>query len=63
VRFRRTPKVSHFRVFGYRCFVLKHGNLDKFESQSSYGVFLGYALHSRAYRVLSREANRIMETC
>jgi transposase InsO family protein len=25
------PKVSHFRVFGVRCFVLKHGNLDKIE--------------------------------
>jgi hypothetical protein len=43
--------------------VLKHGNLDKFESRSSDGVFLGYALHSRAYRVLNLETNRIMETC
>jgi hypothetical protein len=37
--------------------------LDKFESRSSDGVFLGYALHSRAYRVLNLETNRIMETC
>jgi hypothetical protein len=36
--------------------------LDKFESWSSHGVFLGYALHSRAYRVLNLETNRIMET-
>jgi hypothetical protein len=63
LRFGRPPKVSHFRVFGCRCFVLKQGNLDKFESRSSDGVFLGYALHSRAYRVLNLETNRIMETC
>jgi transposase InsO family protein len=29
LRFARPPKVSHFRVFGCRCFVLKQGNLDK----------------------------------
>jgi hypothetical protein len=60
LRFGRPPKVSHFRVFGYRCFVLKQGNLDKFESRSSDGVFLGYALHSHAYRVLNLETNHIM---
>jgi hypothetical protein len=43
--------------------VLKQGNLYKFESRSSDGVFLGYALHSCAYRVLNLETNRIMETC
>jgi hypothetical protein len=43
--------------------VLKQGNLDKFESRSSDGVFLGYALHSHAYCVLNLETNRIMETC
>jgi hypothetical protein len=42
--------------------VLKQGNSDKFESRSSDGVFLGYVLHSRAYRVLNLETNRIMET-
>jgi hypothetical protein len=50
-------------VFGCRCFVLKLGNLDKFESRSSDGVFLSFALHSRAYRVLNLETNQIMEIC
>jgi hypothetical protein len=50
-------------VFSCRCFVLKQGNLDKFESRSSDGVFLSYALHSCAYRVLNVESNHIMETC
>jgi hypothetical protein len=63
LRFGWLPKVSHFRVFGCRCFVPKQGKLDKFESQSPNGVFLVYALHSRAYRVLNLETNQIMETC
>ena len=63
LRFGRPPKVSHFRVFGCRCFILKQGNLDKFESRSSDGIFLGYASHSHAYRVLNLETNRVMETC
>ena len=41
LRFGYAPKVSHFRVFGCKCFILKHGNLDKFESRSSDGIFLG----------------------
>jgi hypothetical protein len=59
----RTPKVSHFRVFGCKCFILKNGKLDKFEARSSDGIFFGYANHSRAYRVLNLETNKIMETC
>jgi transposase InsO family protein len=33
----RAPRVSHFRAFGCRCFILKKGRLDKFESRSSDG--------------------------
>ena len=63
LRFGRRPSVSHFRVFGCKCFVLKPGNLDKFESRSSDAMFLGYADHSRAYKVLVLETNKIVETC
>jgi hypothetical protein len=55
--------VCHFRVFGCKCFILKKGKLDKFEARSSDGIFFGYANHSRAYRVLNLETNKIMETC
>ncbi|WVZ70368.1 hypothetical protein U9M48_019042 [Paspalum notatum var. saurae] len=61
--FLRVPKVSHLRVFGCRCFVLKQGNLDKFEPCSFDGVFLGYATHSRAYRVWLLDSGMIVETC
>jgi hypothetical protein len=60
----RTPKVSHFHVFGCKCFILKKGKkLDKFEAKSVDGILFGYASHSRAYRVLNLETNQIMETC
>jgi hypothetical protein len=38
------PKVIYFRVFECKCFLLKQGNLDKFESKSSDGIFLGLLL-------------------
>jgi hypothetical protein len=50
-------------VFGCRCFILKQGNLYKFESRSFDGIFLGYASHSHAYKVLNLETNRVIETC
>jgi hypothetical protein len=60
----RTPKVSHFHVFGCKCFILKKGKkLDKFEARSVDGIFFGYASHSRAYHVLNLETNQIVETC
>jgi transposase InsO family protein len=49
VHFGRKPSVSHFRTFGCKCFVLKCGNLDKFESRSFDGILLGYTPHGRSY--------------
>jgi hypothetical protein len=54
--------VSHFRAFGCRCFILKKGRLDKFESRSSDRILLGYASHSQAFRVLNLDTNLVMET-
>jgi hypothetical protein len=60
----RTPKVSHFPVFGCKCFFLKKGKkLDNFEARSVDGIFFGYASHSRAYCALNLETNQIVETC
>jgi hypothetical protein len=56
------PSISHLRPFGCKCFILKHGNLDKFESRSSDGIFLGYTLHGRSYRVFNLETNTIVES-
>jgi hypothetical protein len=50
-------------LFGCKCFVLKHGNLDKFESHSFDGILLGYTPHGRSYRVYNVETNTIVESC
>jgi hypothetical protein len=47
LRFGRKPSVSHLRHFGCKCFVLKRGNLDKFESHFSDGILLRYTPHGR----------------
>jgi hypothetical protein len=63
LRFGRKPSVSHFRPFGCKCFVLKRGNLDKFESRSFDGILLGYTPHGRSYRVYIFDTNTIIESC
>ena len=63
LRFGRNPSVSHFRVFGSKCFILKTGNLDKFESRTCDGLFLGYPAHSRGFRVFNAETNIVQKTC
>jgi hypothetical protein len=55
--------LSHFRPFGCKYFVLKCGNLDKFESRSFDGILLGYISHGRSYRVYSFETNTVVESC
>jgi transposase InsO family protein len=55
--------VSHFRPFGCKCFVLKRGNLDKFESHSFYGILLEYTPHGKSYRVYNLKTNTVVESC
>jgi hypothetical protein len=63
LRFGRKPSVSHFRPFGCKCFVLKRGNLVKFESRSFDGILLGYTPHGRSYRVYNFQTNTVLESC
>jgi hypothetical protein len=63
LRFGRKPSVSHFRPFRCKCYVLKRGNLDKFESRSFDGILLGYTPHGRSYRVYNIETNTVAESC
>jgi hypothetical protein len=48
---------------GCKCFVLKYGNLDKFESRSFDSILLGYTPHDRSYRVYNFKTNTIVESC
>jgi hypothetical protein len=58
-RFSLVKSLSHFKDFGCRCFILKKGRLDKFESRSSDKIFFGYASDSRAFRVLNLDTNLV----
>jgi hypothetical protein len=63
LRFRRKLSVSRLSLFSCKCFVLKHGNLHKFESHSSDGIFLRYTPHGRSYRAFNHETNTVIESC
>jgi hypothetical protein len=63
LRFSRKSSVSHLRPFGCKYFVLKCGNIDKFESRSSDGILLGNTRHGRSYRVFNLETNTVVESC
>jgi hypothetical protein len=63
LRFGQKPSVSHLRPFGCKWFVLKHGNLNKFESRSFDSILLGYTPHGRSYRVYNLETNTVVESC
>jgi hypothetical protein len=62
LRFGHKSSVSHLRPFGCKCFVMKYGNLDKFESHSSNGILLGYIPHGRSYRLFNLQTNTIVES-
>jgi hypothetical protein len=63
LRLGQKSSISHLRPFGCKCFILKCGNLDKFESCSSDGILLGYTPHGRSYRVFNLETNTVIESC
>ena len=59
----RKPNVKYFRIFGSSCFILKdRENVEKFDSQSDEGIFLGYSSISKAYRVYNKRTRKMMET-
>jgi hypothetical protein len=63
VCFGRKPSVSHLSPFDCKCSILKHGNLDKFESRSSDDILLRYTPHGRSYRDFIFETNTVVESC
>jgi hypothetical protein len=57
------PDVGNLRVFGARAFVLTPKHLrGKLDAVSKPGVFVGYSINSKAYRVLLDETNKIVES-
>jgi hypothetical protein len=59
----RTPNIGYFKVFGCKCFILNDkDNLGKFDAKSDEGIFLGYSMNSKAYRVYNKRSLTIEES-
>uniref|UniRef100_A0A3Q7XZQ9 Uncharacterized protein LOC113786557 n=1 Tax=Cicer arietinum TaxID=3827 RepID=A0A3Q7XZQ9_CICAR len=60
----RKPNISHFHIFGCKCFVLNNGkdNLGKFDEKADEGIFLGYSLSSKAFRVFNKRTLLVEES-
>ena len=59
----KKPNVSYFHSFGSKCYILNdRDQLGKFDAKSDEGIFLGYALNSRAYRVFNLKTRSVMES-
>ncbi|KAK1552844.1 hypothetical protein Q3G72_024310 [Acer saccharum] len=59
----RKPNVSYFHSFGSKCYILNdRDQLGKFDAKSDEGIFIGYALNSRAYRVFNLKTRTVMES-
>ncbi|RYR63475.1 hypothetical protein Ahy_A04g021284 [Arachis hypogaea] len=60
----RKPNISHLHVFGCKCFILNNGkdNLGKFDAKADEGIFLGYSLTSKAFRVYNKRIMTMEES-
>ena len=60
----RKPNIAFFHIFGFKCFVLNNDkdNLGKFYEKSDEGIFLGYSLSSKAYRIYNKITLTIEES-
>ncbi|KAL8104030.1 hypothetical protein AgCh_028308 [Apium graveolens] len=58
---KKRPKISYFKIFGSKCFVLKTiSNNGKFDAKFYEAIFLGYSINSKTYRVYNL-SNHIVE--
>ena len=62
--FGRKPNISHLHVFGCKCFVHNNGkdHLGKFDAKSDEGIFIGYSLTSKAFRVFNKRTLQVEES-
>lgn len=52
----RRPNISHLHVFGRKFFILNNDkeNLSKFDEKPDEGIFIGYSLTNKAYRIYNK---------
>ena len=56
--------LKHLHIFGCKCFVLRTHpeQLGKFEAKADEGIFVGYPLTTRAYRIFNLRTKYIVES-
>ena len=51
----RKPNIGYLHVFGSTCYILKkRDNLSKFDPKADEGIFVGYSLISKAFKVYNK---------
>ena len=62
--FGREPNISHFHVFGCKCFIHNNGkdNLNKFDFESNEALFVSYSLSSKTFHVFNKRTLKIEES-
>nr|GEW14111.1 retrovirus-related Pol polyprotein from transposon TNT 1-94 [Tanacetum cinerariifolium] len=57
------PDLSFFHMFGTLCYPTNDSeNLGKLQPKIDIGIFIGYALTKKAFRIYNRRSRRIVET-
>ena len=61
---RRKPNISHFHIFGCKCFVHNNGKdqLQTFQAKADEAIFLGYSTTSKAFRVFNKRSLVVEES-
>lgn len=60
----RKSNIVPFHIFGCKCFILNNekDNLNKFDEKSDKGIFLGFSLTSKAYKIYNKITLTIEES-
>lgn len=59
----RKPNIDYFKVFKCKCFILNNKDLlNKFDSTADEGIFLGYLITSKAYKVYNKRISIVEES-
>nr|GFC70287.1 retrovirus-related Pol polyprotein from transposon TNT 1-94 [Tanacetum cinerariifolium] len=59
----KKPDLIFFRVFGALCYPTNNSeDLGKLQPTADTGIFVGYALSRKGYRIYNKRTRRIMET-
>ena len=60
----KKPSLKHLHIFGCKCFVLRTHpeHLGKFETKADEGIFVGYPLTTRAFKVYNLRTRTVIES-